>query len=148
MIRLVLVWFRVKRKANAKMIFPYAYAIDDLSNQLRLITVPTDFPNLVALYIVVQTGSRNEIEPGKSGFAHLFAERLCLSDGVPNPNAAPPPLQAETRGRAAKPEKGRHWKSGAFPHTERQSRNNRPRKVLNFRTPNEVFNNHFVALIT
>ena len=26
--------------------------------------------------------------------------------------------------------------------------NNRPRKVLNFRTPNEVFNDHFVALIT
>lgn len=26
--------------------------------------------------------------------------------------------------------------------------NNRPRKVLNFRTPHEVFNNHFVALIT
>lgn len=26
--------------------------------------------------------------------------------------------------------------------------NNRPRKALNFRTPNEVFNNHFVALIT
>jgi IS30 family transposase len=26
--------------------------------------------------------------------------------------------------------------------------NNRPRKVLNFRTPSEVFNNHFVALIT
>jgi IS30 family transposase len=26
--------------------------------------------------------------------------------------------------------------------------NNRPRKVLNFRTPNEVFNNHFVALMT
>ena len=26
--------------------------------------------------------------------------------------------------------------------------NNRPRKVLGFRTPNEVFNNHFVALIT
>jgi IS30 family transposase len=26
--------------------------------------------------------------------------------------------------------------------------NNRPRKVLAFRTPNEVFNNHFVALIT
>ena len=28
------------------------------------------------------------------------------------------------------------------------SLNNRPRKVLNFRTPNEVINNHFVALIT
>ena len=34
--------------------------------------MPTDYPNIVALYIVVSTGSRNEVEPGKSGFAHLF----------------------------------------------------------------------------
>ncbi len=53
-------------------IFPYAYTIDDLPNGLRLVTVPTDFPDLVSLYIVVQTGSRNEVEPGKSGYAHLF----------------------------------------------------------------------------
>lgn len=52
--------------------FPYAYQQQDFSNGLRLITVPTDYPNVVALYIVVQTGSRNEIEPGKSGFAHFF----------------------------------------------------------------------------
>src|SRR5262252_7526232 len=51
---------------------PYKYSIDDLDNGLRLVTVPTDFPNMVALYIVVQTGSRNEVEPGKSGYAHLF----------------------------------------------------------------------------
>lgn len=53
-------------------VFPYNYYIDDLPNGLRVITVPTDFPNLVAVYTVVQTGSRNEVEPGKSGFAHLF----------------------------------------------------------------------------
>jgi zinc protease len=53
-------------------IFPYKYSVDDLPNGLRLITVPTDYPNLVSLYIVVQTGSRNEVESGKSGFAHLF----------------------------------------------------------------------------
>ena len=53
-------------------LFPYNYSIDDLENGLRLVTVPTDFPNMVALYIVVQTGSRNEVEPGKSGYAHLF----------------------------------------------------------------------------
>jgi len=53
-------------------IFPYKYFTDDLPNGLRVITVPTDYPNIVALYIVVNTGSRNEIEPGKSGFAHLF----------------------------------------------------------------------------
>src|SRR5918992_5802125 len=53
-------------------LFPYQYTTDDLPNGLRLITVPTDYPNLVALYIVIQTGSRNEIEPGKSGYAHFF----------------------------------------------------------------------------
>src|SRR5262249_55061674 len=53
-------------------LFPYNYSIDDLENGLRLVTVPTDFPNMVALYIVVQTGSRNEVEAGKSGYAHLF----------------------------------------------------------------------------
>jgi len=53
-------------------IFPYAYQIDDLPNGLRLVTVTTGYPNIVALYTVVQVGSRNEIEPGRSGFAHLF----------------------------------------------------------------------------
>jgi zinc protease len=53
-------------------IFPFKYYSDDLPNGLRLVTVPTDFPNIVALYITVSTGSRNEIEAGKSGFAHLF----------------------------------------------------------------------------
>ena len=52
--------------------FPHDFFIDDLPNGLRLITVPTDYPNIVALYIVVNAGSRDEIEPGKSGFAHLF----------------------------------------------------------------------------
>jgi len=53
-------------------IFPYSYTQEDLPNGLRLITIPTDFPNIVSLYIVVQTGSRNEVEAGKTGFAHLF----------------------------------------------------------------------------
>ena len=53
-------------------IFPYQYFIDDLPNGLRLVTIPTDFPNLVAVYTVVRAGSRNEVESGKSGYAHLF----------------------------------------------------------------------------
>lgn len=56
----------------ADKIFPYPYVQEDLPNGLRLITIPTDYPNIVALYIVVSAGSRNEVEPGKSGFAHLF----------------------------------------------------------------------------
>lgn len=62
----------VVAQSKERKIFPYNYTIDDLPNGLRLVTVPTDYPNLVALYIVVQTGSRNEVEPGKSGYAHLF----------------------------------------------------------------------------
>jgi zinc protease len=57
---------------KSRKAFAYDYSIDDLPNGLRVITVPTDYPNLVALYIVVQTGSRNEPEKGKSGYAHLF----------------------------------------------------------------------------
>jgi zinc protease len=53
-------------------VFPYAYTQEDLPNGLRLVVVPTGFPNIVATYIVVQTGSRNEVEPGHTGFAHLF----------------------------------------------------------------------------
>ena len=58
--------------APSAKVFPFPYAIDDLPNGLRLVTVSTGFPNVVGLYIVVRTGSRNEVEPGKSGFAHLF----------------------------------------------------------------------------
>lgn len=56
--------------------FPFAYTQQDLPNELRLVTIPTDSPNLVTIYIVVQTGSRNEVEPGKSGFAHLFEHMM------------------------------------------------------------------------
>ncbi|HET8547855.1 MAG TPA: insulinase family protein, partial [Bryobacteraceae bacterium] len=57
-------------------IFPLPYDQHDLPNGLRLLTIPTDYPNVVAIYIVVQTGSRNEIEPGKSGFAHFFEHMM------------------------------------------------------------------------
>lgn len=57
-------------------IFPFDYDQHDLPNGLRLITVPTGFPHIVALYIVIHVGSRNETEAGKSGFAHLFEHMM------------------------------------------------------------------------
>ena len=65
-------WSQAAEEASGGKLFPYAYAVDDLPNGLRLVTVPTDFPNMVALYVVVRAGSRDEVEPGKSGYAHLF----------------------------------------------------------------------------
>jgi zinc protease len=57
---------------QTRRVFPYQYKTDDLPNGLRVVTVPTDYPNLVALYIVVGAGSRNEVEARKSGYAHFF----------------------------------------------------------------------------
>jgi zinc protease len=62
--------------SGSSKLFTYPYTIDDLPNGLRLVTVPTDYPNLVSLYIVVAAGSRNEVEAGKSGFAHFFEHMM------------------------------------------------------------------------
>jgi len=56
--------------------FPFSYAQQDLPNGLRLVTVPAEFPNIVSVFVVVQTGSRNEVEAGKTGFAHLFEHMM------------------------------------------------------------------------
>ena len=57
-------------------VLPFTATEKTLANGLKIIVVPTGFPNLVSLQIPVQTGSRNEIEPGKSGFAHFFEHMM------------------------------------------------------------------------
>ena len=61
---------------SANRIFPYDYEVRDLDNGLRVVVIPTDFPNIVSLQIPVSTGSRNEVEEGKSGFAHFFEHMM------------------------------------------------------------------------
>jgi zinc protease len=65
-----------KKSASAKEtsapILPFAATEKTLANGLKVIIVPTGFPNVVSVYTTMQTGSRNEIEPGRSGFAHFF----------------------------------------------------------------------------
>jgi zinc protease len=57
-------------------ILPFDASERTLANGLKVIVVPTGFPNLVSLQIPVKTGSRNEVEPGKSGFAHFFEHMM------------------------------------------------------------------------
>src|SRR5512144_1116163 len=57
-------------------ILPFKATERTLPHGLRVIIVPTGFPNIVSLQIPVQTGSRNEFEPGKSGFAHFFEHMM------------------------------------------------------------------------
>jgi zinc protease len=57
-------------------ILPFDASERTLANGLKVIVVPTGFPNIVSLQIPVMTGSRNEVEPGKSGFAHFFEHMM------------------------------------------------------------------------
>ena len=62
--------------ADAPRVFPYAYEKHTLPNGLTAIFVPMQSPGVVAYYSVVRTGSRDEVEPGKSGFAHFFEHMM------------------------------------------------------------------------
>lgn len=60
----------------AESVFPYKYEVTDLDNGLRVITIPMKNPGLVSYFTIVRTGSRDEVEPGKSGFAHFFEHMM------------------------------------------------------------------------
>jgi zinc protease len=62
--------------APSKDVLPFPAMERTLANGLRVIVVPTGFPNIVSLQISMQTGSRNEVEPGKTGFAHFFEHMM------------------------------------------------------------------------
>jgi len=61
------------RKPSA---FPFPVHSRTLANGLKVVVIPTGMPGLVSLQIPVSTGSRNEVEPGKSGFAHFFEHMM------------------------------------------------------------------------
>jgi zinc protease len=57
-------------------VFPFPISKTVLDNGLTVISIPFDSPGIISYYTVVRTGSRNEIEPGLSGFAHFFEHMM------------------------------------------------------------------------
>jgi zinc protease len=57
-------------------VFPFGYKIETLENGLRVVSIPLTNPNIISYYTIVRSGSRNEVEPGKSGFAHFFEHMM------------------------------------------------------------------------
>jgi len=57
-------------------IFPYDYKVEVLENGLKIVSIPLDNPHIISHYVIIRSGSRNEIEPGKSGFAHFFEHMM------------------------------------------------------------------------
>ena len=62
--------------ASAENVFPYRYQTQTLPNGLRVIFIPMSGSGLVSYWSVVRTGSRDEIEPGRSGYAHFFEHMM------------------------------------------------------------------------
>ncbi|MDP2560445.1 pitrilysin family protein [Psychrobium sp. 1_MG-2023] len=60
----------------ANKVFTQDYVLEELDNGLRVMVVKTDYPDLVSIQIPVSTGSRNEVEAGKTGFAHFFEHMM------------------------------------------------------------------------
>ena len=56
--------------------FPFPVEVHTLPNGLRVAFVTYDSPGLVAYYTLMRVGSRNEVEKGRSGFAHFFEHMM------------------------------------------------------------------------
>ena len=60
----------------AEKAFPFRIESKVLGNGLHLHAIHYDSPGLIAYYTIVRTGSRNEVEPGHTGFAHFFEHMM------------------------------------------------------------------------
>jgi zinc protease len=65
-----------RSQGGSNAVFPYPIHQTVLDNGLKVISIPFDSPGIIAYWTVVQSGSRNEIEPGLSGFAHFFEHMM------------------------------------------------------------------------
>jgi zinc protease len=66
----------VQAQNAATNILPYPIQQKKMPNGLNVVTIPYDSPGLAAFYIVVRVGSRDEVEAGKTGFAHFFEHMM------------------------------------------------------------------------
>ena len=57
-------------------IIPFPTETRTLPNGLTVIVVPMPSDGLAAYWTVVRTGSRDEYEPGRTGFAHFFEHMM------------------------------------------------------------------------
>jgi zinc protease len=67
---------RATADGDAGKVYPFPVHRKDLPNGLRVFVIETGFPDIVSLQIPVSVGSRNEVEPHKSGFAHFFEHMM------------------------------------------------------------------------
>ena len=57
-------------------VFPFPYEVVELPNGFRTYLIKAGAPGQIAYVSIVRTGSRDEVEKGKSGFAHFFEHMM------------------------------------------------------------------------
>ncbi len=66
-------------------IFPFDYRLVELENGFKAYLIKAGAPGQLAYVTMVRTGSRDEVEPGRSGFAHFFEHMMFRgTDKYPN----------------------------------------------------------------
>ncbi len=63
-------------RSSEQEIFSRAARTDELPNGLKIVTIPVQPSKVVSYYTIVRSGSRNEVEPGASGFARFFEHMM------------------------------------------------------------------------
>ena len=61
---------------EGEKIYPFPYELVELENGFRAYLIQTPSPGQIAYITIVRTGSREEWEPGHSGFAHLMEHMM------------------------------------------------------------------------
>jgi len=73
---LILTALLVSCYGRTDKIFPFKVNQVTLSNGLKVISIPYDSPGVIAYLTIVRVGSRNEVEPGRTGYAHFFEHMM------------------------------------------------------------------------
>lgn len=61
---------------SSTAVFPYAVQTSTLGNGMKVVLIPMPSHGLSAYWTIVRTGSRDEVEPGVTGFAHFFEHMM------------------------------------------------------------------------
>ncbi|HZL99701.1 MAG TPA: pitrilysin family protein [Planctomycetota bacterium] len=64
------------KPAPSTRVFPYEARTSTLDNGLKVVLIPMPSQGLSAYWTIVRTGSRDEVEPGVTGFAHFFEHMM------------------------------------------------------------------------
>ena len=60
----------------AGQVLPHPLRVERLENGLTVVIAPFDSPGIVAHYLAVRVGARDEVDAGHTGFAHFFEHMM------------------------------------------------------------------------